>query len=112
MSYIRHICLTGLISLGQFASAEISPELAEAASPLTGGVPEVAVARLQALLGRNLPPQEWRAIAEKLVEAQVAAKQSQAALELLADPRLRDSSAGPWSDGWDESTPCTDGCFA
>ena len=93
MSYIRHICLTGLISLGQFASAEISPELAEAASPLTGGVPEVAVARLQALLGRNLPPQEWRAIAEKLVEAQVTAKQSQAALGLLADPRLRDSSA-------------------
>ena len=58
MSYIRHICLTGLISLGQFASAEISPELAEAASPLTGGVPEVAVARLQAFFeprGKPLP---------------------------------------------------------
>jgi tetratricopeptide (TPR) repeat protein len=81
----------------QFARAEISAELAEATSPLAEGVPEVAVARLETLLNKNLPDPEWRAVAEKLAEAHVGAKQEEAALVLLADPRLREL---PWAKFW------------
>src|SRR4029453_14962555 len=40
---------------------------------------------------------EWRAVAEKLAEAHVGAKQEEAALVLLADPRLREL---PWVKFW------------
>ncbi|HCP91981.1 MAG TPA: hypothetical protein DIT76_08060 [Spartobacteria bacterium] len=81
------------ILLWQSSRAEVSPELAAAAAPLAEGVPEVAVMRLQTLLGRNLPDEEWRAVAEKLAEALVAAKQPADALTLLAAPRLREISS-------------------
>ncbi len=98
MSYIGRIGLIGLsILFSQFARAEISAELAEATSPLAEGVPEVAVARLEALLNKNLADPEWRAVAEKLAEAHVGAKQEEAALVLLADPRLREL---PWAKFW------------
>ena len=98
MSYIGRIGLVGLsILFSQFARAEISAELAEATSPLAEGVPEVAVARLETLLNKNLPDPEWRAVAEKLAEAHVGAKQEEAALVLLADPRLREL---PWAKFW------------
>jgi tetratricopeptide (TPR) repeat protein len=98
MSYMRRIGLVGLsILFSQFARAEISAELAEATSPLAEGVPEVAVARLETLLNKNLPDPEWRAVAEKLAEAHVGAKQEEAALVLLADPRLREL---PWAKFW------------
>ena len=87
----RIIALFGLsILLSQTLRAEISPALEEAARPLREGVPEVAVVRLRSLLGNGLPDQEWRAVAEKLAEAQVAAKQPADALVLLADSRLRE----------------------
>jgi tetratricopeptide (TPR) repeat protein len=98
MSRIAHIgliCLMGMIA--QFAHGDISTELAEAARPLTEGVPEVAMARLQALLAKNPPDAEWRAIAEKLAQAQVAAKHPEDAFVLLADPRLREF---PWAKFW------------
>ena len=98
MSFIGRIGLVGLsILFSQFAHAEISVELAEATSPLAEGVPEVAVARLETLLNRNLPDPEWRAVAEKLAEAHLGAKQEEAALVLLADPRLREL---PWAKFW------------
>ena len=98
MSYMGRIGLVGLsILFSQFARAEISAELAEATSPLAEGVPEVAVARLETLLNKNLPDPEWRAVAEKLAEAHVGAKQEEAALVLLADPRLREL---PWAKFW------------
>ena len=75
---MRHIGLISLICLvGLFrhlARADISSEITEASAPLKEGVPEVAVARLLALLDRNLPDAERRAVVEKLAEAQVAAK--------------------------------------
>lgn len=80
------------IAFASFAHAEISNQLAEAARPLNEGVPEVAVTRLQALLKQNLPEQDWRAIAEKLLEAMVAANQTAEALKLVDDPRLRQSA--------------------
>jgi predicted negative regulator of RcsB-dependent stress response len=88
-------CLIGLI--GQFAHADFSTEIAEASVPLREGVPEVAVVRLQALLNNNLPEPDWRAVAEKLAEAQVVAKQPQSTLVLLADARLREL---PWAKFW------------
>jgi len=78
------------IVFGQSLRAEGSPELAEAMAPLAEGVPEVAVVRLQTLLSRNPSDEAWRAIAEKLAEALVAAKEPADALTLLADARLRE----------------------
>jgi outer membrane protein assembly factor BamD (BamD/ComL family) len=98
MSYVGRISFIGLsILFSQFARAEISAELAEATSPLAESVPEVAVARLEDLLNKNLPDPEWREVAEKLAEAHVSAKQEEAALVLLADPRLREL---PWAKFW------------
>jgi TolA-binding protein len=101
MGHISHVARVGLIGLSilfsQFARAEISAELAEATSPLAEGVPEVAVARLETLLDKNLTDPEWRAVAEKLAEAHVGAKQEEAALVLLADSRLRGLS---WVKFW------------
>ena len=98
---MRHIGLISLICLvGLFrhlARADISSEITEASAPLKEGVPEVAVARLQALLDRNLPDAERRAVVEKLAEAQVDAKEPEDTLVLLADPRLRDL---PWAKFW------------
>ena len=74
----------------QLARADISAEPAEAAKPLLEGVPEVAVVRLRALLGRSSTIEEWRATAEKLAQAQVAAKHPEDALVLLADSRVRE----------------------
>src|SRR5205823_3720655 len=84
-------------TLAQFARADISAQIAEASAPLTQGVPEVAVARLQALLNENLPETEWRVVAEKLAEAQVVAREPEDTLVLLADPRLREL---PWAKFW------------
>jgi TolA-binding protein len=89
--------LIALIALAQSVRAEISRELAEASAPLTQGVPEVAVARLETLLNKNLPDPEWRAVAERFAEALVGAKQDESALVLLADPRVREL---PWARFW------------
>ncbi len=88
------IILGGLsIFLLQPSCAEISSEIAAATAPLADGVPEVAVARLHVLLSRNPPDAEWRAIAEKLAEALIAANQPADALRLVEDPRLINVSA-------------------
>jgi outer membrane protein assembly factor BamD (BamD/ComL family) len=76
--------------LGQFVRADMSAELAEATKPLLQGVPEVAVVRLRMLLDRSSSDAEWYAIAEKLAEAQVAAKEPAATLALLTDYRLNE----------------------
>jgi tetratricopeptide (TPR) repeat protein len=97
----KHIRLATLIGvfglLAQLASADISAELAAASAPLSEGVPEVAVVRLQALLTRNLSATEWLAVVNKLAEAQIAAKQSEATLVLLTDARVRELS---WAKFW------------
>jgi len=79
------------------ARADISVEIAQASAPISEGVPEVAVVRLQSLLNRNLAEPEWRAVAEKLAEAQMAANAPEDTLVLLADVRLRDL---PWAKFW------------
>ena len=88
---MQRIGLIGFsIVLAQTLRPEIPPSLAEATKPLLEGVPEVAVVRLGALLSRSSTVEEWCAIAEKLAEAQVAAKHPEDALALLADSRLRE----------------------
>ena len=97
MRRIRDIGLIGLIAVASLARADISGQLAEAARPLAEGVPEVSVVRLEGLLKQNLGESDWRAVAEKLLEAMVAANQTADAFKLLADPRLRQSpSANFW----------------
>jgi len=81
------------MALTPFARAQFSAQLDEASKPLTEGVPEVAVVRLQGLLKQNLTESDWRAAAEKLLQAMVAANQTADAFNLLADPRLRQSSS-------------------
>jgi tetratricopeptide (TPR) repeat protein len=88
-------CLIGVLS--PIARADFSAEIAQAAAPLSEGVPEVAVVRLQSLLNKNLPEQQWRAVAEKLAEAHVAANDPEDTLVLLTDARLRDL---PWAKFW------------
>jgi TolA-binding protein/thioredoxin-like negative regulator of GroEL len=83
--------------LAQFAYADMSSEIAEASAPIAEGVPEVALVRLQALLNSNLPESEWRAVVEKLAEAQIAANQPENTLVLLADVRVREL---PWARFW------------
>ncbi|HZR79025.1 MAG TPA: hypothetical protein VFA58_07435, partial [Chthoniobacterales bacterium] len=73
------------------AHADISRELAEASKPLSEGIPEVAAFRLHGLLKQPLSEADWRAVAEKLVEALAGTNQTKEALALLADPRLRAS---------------------
>src|SRR5262245_66173654 len=95
MSHIRRtglMCLVGL--LAQFAHADISSEIANASAPVAEGVPEVALVRLQALLNNNLAESEWRAVVQKLAEAQIAAKQPENTLTLLEDVRVREL---PWA---------------
>ncbi len=98
MSLIRPIAFIWLtVILAPLAGADISAELTGAIAPLSEGVPEVAVVRLQALLNRNLPDAEWGAVAEKLAEAQVAARKPEDTLVLLADARVREL---PWAKFW------------
>src|SRR5262245_9299273 len=98
---MRHIGQLGLMFLiavlSAVARADFAAEMAGANVPLSEGVPEVAVVRLQSLLNKNLPESQWRAVAEKLAEAQVAANEPEATLILVTDARLRDL---PWAKFW------------
>src|SRR5512146_927017 len=98
MSQPRHMILIYLIAvLVPIARADVAAEIAQASAPMSQGVPEVAVVRLQSLLNENLTETEWRTVAEKLAEAEIAANQPQDALVFLADIRLHDL---PWAKFW------------
>src|SRR5262249_53672497 len=98
MKRIGHVGLTCLIAaIGPVANADISSNMAQASAPLSEGVPEVAWVWLKALQDKNLPEPEWRAVAEKLAEAQVAANEPEDTLVLLTDAKLRDL---PWAKFW------------
>jgi outer membrane protein assembly factor BamD (BamD/ComL family) len=98
MKLLRFICLIAfIVAVAPGVRADISTEISQASAPLSEGVPEVAVVRLQALLTGNLLESEWRAVSEKLAEAQIAANEPEETLVLLADARLRDL---PWAKFW------------
>ena len=71
MKRARLVTATVWWALASSVCADIPAQLAEAAKPLTDGVPEVAIVRLQNLLKQNLAEEDWRAGAEKLLEAMV-----------------------------------------
>jgi outer membrane protein assembly factor BamD (BamD/ComL family) len=77
--------------------ADISTEIAQASAPISEGVPEVAVVRLQSLLNRNPTERDRWAVVEKLAEAQMAANEPEGTLVLLADGQLREL---PWAKFW------------
>jgi outer membrane protein assembly factor BamD (BamD/ComL family) len=85
--------LIACIATAHLARADISAQLADAARPLNEGIPEVAVIRLKNLLGQRLGEADWRAVAEKLVEAMIAANQTSEAQNLLNDRRLQQSGS-------------------
>src|SRR5947209_3704252 len=91
MKRARLVTATVWWALASSVCADIPAQLAEAAKPLTDGVPEVAIVRLQNLLKQNLAEEDWRAGAEKLLEAMVTSHRTDEALALLADPRLKKS---------------------
>src|SRR5215467_829536 len=98
MRLIRFIFLTGILgAVAPLARAGLSSEIAQASAPISEGVPEVAVVRLQSLLNKSLTEAERRAVVEKLAQAQMAANEPEDTLVLLADPRLRDL---PWAKFW------------
>src|ERR1700730_15378694 len=92
MKRVKYFAAAILIALVAFGRGEISTQLTEAVAPLNEGVPEVAVIRLSALLKQNLSDPDWRAVAEKLLEALVTANQTVDALKLAEDPRLQQRS--------------------
>src|SRR5437868_2138760 len=93
MNQLTRLGLGLFLGLAQLAHGQVLVHLAAASNPLTEGVPEVAVIRLQTLLKQNLSEPDWRAVAERLLQAMVAAHQTSDAFNLLADPRLRQSSS-------------------
>jgi outer membrane protein assembly factor BamD (BamD/ComL family) len=95
MKQIGHVVLLSVIAA--VARADVSTEIAKSSAPMNDGVPEVSAARLQGLLNKDLPDADWRAVAEKLAQAQVAAKKPEATLVLLADARVREL---PWAKFW------------
>jgi tetratricopeptide (TPR) repeat protein len=95
VGHLGLICLVAVII--PVARADFSAEIAEAGTPLSEGVPEVAVVRLQSLLNKNLTELQRHAVADKLAEAQVAANEPESTLVLLTDTRLRDL---PWAKFW------------
>jgi tetratricopeptide (TPR) repeat protein len=98
MRLVQLLILTGFVSaVASLARADISSEIAQASAPISEGVPEVAVVRLQSLLNNDLTEAEWRAVVEKLAEAQMAANEPEDTLILLADDRLRNL---PWANFW------------
>ncbi len=90
---MKHACIFALaavvlLSLGQATHAQESEALRSAIAPLTEGVPEVAIERLQKFLGQN-PPAAERVVARgKLAEALARAGRLEEALEVFADSAL------------------------
>jgi predicted negative regulator of RcsB-dependent stress response len=85
------------ILIAQSARSQTSSALDEAIKPVSEGVPEVAVARLQSLLSENSSGVDWEAVATRLVEALIRAGRPIDALKLLDDPRFPDA---PLSKFW------------
>src|SRR4051812_9070284 len=98
-----------ILSIARDLSAE-TDMITEATKSLNDGVPEVAIVRLRELIAKKPSTEEWRAAAQKLAEALIAAGRSAEALSQLDDPRLRDApgtkfwraqalgSLGRWSE--------------
>jgi tetratricopeptide (TPR) repeat protein len=93
MKMPRFLLAVIVLALPNFCFGEEPLDFRSASQPLEEGVPEVAVNRLQKLLGTKLSAPERRRALLKLAEALVAAGESEGALKILGDPQLRTISA-------------------
>lgn len=102
-----------LFSLGQNVFAQESEALRTAIAPLTQGVPEVAIERLQNFLAKNPAAPEQAVAKRNLAEALVRAGRLDAALEIFADSVLSsDAESNFWKaqalaglDRWPSALP-------
>ncbi|MBA3962991.1 MAG: tetratricopeptide repeat protein [Chthoniobacterales bacterium] len=96
-----------------FASSLGATPLEDALRPLSDGVPEVAVVRLQQLLTQKLAPSEQQLAQSKLLEALARAGRPEEALKIAVDPSLtKDWPAQFWKaqalaalGRWSEAEP-------
>ncbi len=106
-----------LAALAGGAIAEERTDLQTALGPMTEGVPEVSIVRLQNLLSRQLSNEDRRTASVKLAEAYIAAGEAEQALPILNRPLLRDSApANFWRaqalaalGRWSEALPLYEG---
>ncbi len=105
--------LSGIPARGA-AAPELIEQVHSAEQPAGEGIPEVAVARLSALLQSAHELDAWRVVASSLAPALVAARQPDQALQLLSDPRWEKTAAWNFWRGqslaalkrWDEAIFC------
>ncbi len=76
----RFVFSTALLLLGVLGAGAQETTLSSAVAPLTAGVPEVAIDRLQKLLSQQLSPSEQKFTRIKLMEALIAARRPTEAL--------------------------------
>jgi TolA-binding protein len=99
--------------VNQGAHGEFTEDLANASKPITDGVPEVAIVRLQALLKTNLKPDQRRLASDGLVQALVAGNRAAEAMRLIKDGQLFQSPAEKFwyaqalaaTNKWNEALP-------
>ena len=72
-----------ILLIPAIARADFQDELSNASRPISDGVPEVSIARLQRLLDKDLPAGQRRLVADKMSEALIAAQQPAEAIALL-----------------------------
>jgi TolA-binding protein len=72
---------------------DFATDLNDASRPIQGGVPEVAIVRLQALLKANLKPEERRAVMGELARGLVAGNRPTEALTVIEENQLVQSSS-------------------
>ena len=103
-----------LSSAAHGAAAPSPSRIGKATQAADEEVPEVAVARLRALLPGAPDVESWRELAAKLAPALIAAHLPEEALKLLADPRWEKSPAWNYWRGqalaalgkWSDALPC------
>ena len=94
MNYKAQALAVGMsIAVASFVLADAKKEIAEAARPMSEGIPEVAVLRLQKLIG-TLRGADAAEAKKKLAEALVQSGRAADALSVLEDKALRDSATG------------------
>lgn len=113
MRRIASLLVCGALCLGAAGAAEEFPRVSVAAKPLTEGVPQVSVLRLEDLLKEDLAPAERAAARDKLAEALLATERPAEALRLLDESSTKDPPGDEFSRGqalaalgrWGEALP-------
>lgn len=81
-----------LVICARSVCADFGVDLANASAPIDGGVPEVAIVRLQALLNADLTPEQRRLAGDDMVRALVVARRPSEALNFIQQNQLNQTS--------------------